>query len=173
MQWGWNPDTVAAVTTALAAVAAVVAGVFAWGAYRIEREREQRVADDAKRQQAQLISAWAVNREDADSEIGVELHVQNLSTAPVYEVSLGIEVAGKCSYAGWARVIPPSRTSPLVIPVTEERLKGWRQWAATRSRKPAPAPYVEFTFCDTAGSWWHRDTRGALAEIDREAKYRY
>ena len=62
MQWGWNPDTVAAITTALAAIAAVVAGFFAWGAYRIEREREQRVADEAKRQQAQLISAWAVNR---------------------------------------------------------------------------------------------------------------
>lgn len=37
MGWGWNPDSVAAAATALAAIAAVAAGIFAAGAYRTER----------------------------------------------------------------------------------------------------------------------------------------
>lgn len=57
MQWGWNPDSVAAVTTTLAAVAAAVAGYFAWGAYKLERKREKRVSTSMKRQQAEMVAA--------------------------------------------------------------------------------------------------------------------
>ncbi|WP_341935891.1 hypothetical protein MRBLWO14_001568 [Microbacterium sp. LWO14-1.2] len=170
MQWGWNPDTVAAVTTALAALAAIVAGYFAWGAYALERRRELIESERDKRAVAEQVSAWAEVREEP-AGTRVDIHVQNLAASPVYEVRLGIEASGKCNYAGWARVIPPSRDVPSVVEVTPERLERWDRW--TRSRIPKPVPYIEFTFCDAAGAWWHRSARGVLTEITDSEKYRY
>lgn len=171
MQWGWNPDTIAAITTALAAFAAAIAGYFAWGAYQLERRREKRVSENLKRQQAEMVSAWTVVKEGADGESYIELRVQNLASAPVYEVTLGVQLGGACAYAAKVRVVPPSGRDPLVVKLTDRGLERWLAWAKGRARKLAP--YVEFTFCDTAGAWWYRDTRGSLAEINADAKYRY
>ncbi|MFK3677074.1 hypothetical protein ACI2IP_05050 [Microbacterium sp. NPDC090218] len=171
MQWGWNPDTIAAITTALAAIAAMVAGYFAWGAYKLERAREKRVSENLKRQQAEMVSAWTVVRQGPDGESHIELHVQNLASAPVYEVRLGVEIGTTCVYGGWARVLPPSARDPLLVRVADRGLESWRDWVRGRATKTAP--YVEITFCDTAGTWWLRETGGALREIDPSEKYRY
>jgi hypothetical protein len=171
MQWGWNPDSIAAITTALAALAAAVAGYFAWGAYKLERDREKRLSESQKRQQAELVSAWTVVETTADGESCIELRVQNLASAPVYEVTLGVQLGKACAYAAKVRVVPPSGRDPLVVKLTEKGLQRWLDWAKGPARKLAP--YVEFTFCDTAGAWWYRDTRGTLVEIDPKDKYRY
>lgn len=171
MQWGWNPDSIAAITTVLAALAAAFAGYYAWGAYKLERDREKRSSEKLKRQQAEMVSAWSVVREGDDGEFHVELLVQNLASAPIYEVRLGLEIGGPCFYAGWARIVPPSVRDPLLVPVAKNGHETWRKWVKGRATKAAP--YVELTFCDTAGTWWHRDTRGALVEIDARDNYRY
>lgn len=193
MQWGWNPDTVAAITTALAAIAAVVAGFFAWGAYKSEqegrrlsrdahdlaqktheasRQREQRASEDKKRKQAEMVSAWAVVCAGDDGESYVEVCVQNLSSAPVYSVSLGALLSRDTAvYAGWARVVPPSGRNPSIITVKDAAVEAWRRWASVRT--PKPAPYVEFTFHDASGHWWLRDGRGVLSEIVEAEAYRY
>lgn len=170
MEWGWNPDTVAATTTAIAAVAAIVAGIFAWSAYALERRRESSESRRARRAMAEQVSAWAEVREEAGMT-HVDIHVQNLASSPVYEARFGIEASGRCNYAGYARVVPPSRSAPLVIEVTQERSERWERWM--RSRVPKPTPYIELTFCDAAGAWWHRDSRGLLCEITHLQKYRY
>ena len=189
MQWGWNPDTVAAITTALAAIAAVVAGFFAWGAYQAERdarglakkahelaerahlasqERELLASQDKKRKQAGMVSAWAVVTE-ADT---IELCVQNLSSAPVYEVCLGVILSnGSGVYARRARVIPPSGRNPSTFDVKDGAVDAWQRWA--KSRTPKPVPFVEFTFHDASGNWWLRDGHGVLEEITKEDAYRY
>ncbi|WP_431792080.1 hypothetical protein [Microbacterium paraoxydans] len=171
MQWGWNPDSVAAMTTVLAAAAAVVAGLYAWRAYRLERAREDRASVAMKRQQAEMVSAWTVIQQGENGENYVELRVQNLGSAPVYEVTLGIQLGSVCSYAAKTRVVPPSGRNPMEVRLTERGLERWLTWAKGPARKLAP--YVELTFCDSAGAWWFRDTRGALVEIDSERRYLY
>ena len=189
MQWGWNPDTVAAITTALAALAAVIAGFFAWGAYQAERDardlakqahklaedahragldREQRAFEDKKRKQAEMVSAWTVLTEDDT----IELRVQNLSSAPVYSACLGIVLSnGSAVYARRARVIPPSGRSPMSIEIKESAVEAWQRWA--KNRMPKPVPFVEFTFHDASGNWWFRDGSGSLIETTENEAYRY
>lgn len=191
MQWGWNPDTVEAVTTALAAVAAVAAGIFAWGAYRAERDarelakrsheltesahesgrqRDLRELEEKKRAQAELVSAWAVTGEEEQPWAGVR--IQNLSSAPVYSVSLGLVLKGEQSvYGGWVRVLPPTGSEPMQESIKDAALDAWRRWAG--ARRPLPVPLVEFTFHDAAGRWWLRDGDGVLCEISEDERWRY
>ncbi|MFK3834533.1 hypothetical protein [Microbacterium sp. NPDC087868] len=192
MQWGWNPDSIAALTTALAAVAAVVAGYFAWKAYQAESdarglaikahdlaerahdariEREQLLEKEKERAQAEMVSAWAVVVE-AGGEKCVEVHVQNLSPAPVYSVRLGFELAGSPNlYAGWARVLPPTPGVPERPKVHDDATRDWRIWGRRRGRHAAP--YVELTFHDASGRWWYRDGHGVLAETTEKDAWRY
>lgn len=193
MEWGWNPDTVAAITTALAAIAAVVAGFFAWAAYSAERdartlakkahdlaesahvaarEREQRASQDKRRKQAEAVSAWAVVCEAPGEEHYIDVCVQNLSSAPVYAVRLGILLSQDSAvYAGWERVLPPSGRMPTAVAVKDAAIESWRRWAKPRASKPAP--YVEFTFRDASDAWWLRDGHGVLSEISEDEAYRY
>lgn len=191
MQWGWNPDSIAALTTALAALAAVVAGFFAWGAYRAESEardlarqgqalaergleadraREARELELERRAQAELVSAWAVVRDSAVPS--VELRVQNLSAAPVYAVTAGFELTGFSSqYAKWIRVLPSTGSEARNENVKDGAIAGWTKWIG--SRRPCPVPYVEFTFRDARGAWWLRDGSGVLSEISESERWRY
>lgn len=193
MQWGWNPDTVAAITTALAAIAAVVAGFFAWGAYQAERDardlakkahelaessheaarqREQRASNDKRRKQAEAVSAWAVVCESPGADDYIDVCVQNLSSAPVYAVRLGVLLSQDSAvYAGWERVLPPTGRMPKPVSVKDAAIESWRRWAKPRSSKPAP--YVELTFRDASDTWWLRDGHGVLSEIDEDDAYRY
>lgn len=169
--WGWNPETVSAITATLAALSAVVAGYLAWRVYRLERERERRASERLKRHQAELISAWTVVKRGADDRSSVELRVQNLGSAPVYEVTLGVQLGTVCSYAAKKRVVPPTGHESVAVELTEKGLERWRRWATGPVR--SLPPYAEFTFCDAAGAWWFRDTRGALVEIQENQKYLY
>lgn len=110
-------------------------------------------------------------KEGEDGESYIELRVQNLGSAPVYEVTFGAQLGTVCSYAAKARVVPPSGRDALAIKLTEKGLERWLRWAKGPARRLAP--YVEFTFCDTAGAWWFRDIRGVLSEIDEEHRYLY
>lgn len=167
--------------TGVAALAAVVAGGFAWTAYRAEsesrrlaeksyqadRDREQRELEEKKRAQAELVSAWGVAEGD-----GVAICVQNLSASPVYNMRLGLFVRkGECRYAGWVRVMPPTSAGARGVDVKPDALDAWAE--ADGSRKRVPTPLVEFTFRDAAGRWWWRDENGVLTEIDESRKYRY
>lgn len=191
MQWGWNPDSFAAIMTALAALAAVVAGGFAWFAYRAERdarelarqshatteksyqaerEREQRDLEDRERAQAEMVSAWAVI--GPGDEPTVEICIQNLSAAPVYSVRLGLFAKkSDCNYAGWVRVLPPTGSVTRQEPVHHTAAQAWKKYDGARAAKPMPM--VEFTFHDAAGRWWLRDEHGVLTEIAENENWRY
>ena len=185
MGWGWNPETVEALATAVAAVAAIAAGIFAGNAYRAEREtralakrghaitedRERRELEDKRRGQAELVAAWAVVSDDAQTT-NVEVCIQNLSAAPVYAVSLGFVLTGQESvYARWVRVLAPSNGVQTLRPVKPFAVERWRAWCGGRRRMADPL--VEFTFRDAAGRWWLRDAEGVLSEIDESSRWRY
>lgn len=185
MGWGWNPETVEALATAVAAVAAIAAGIFAGSAYRAEREtralaekghaitedRERRELEDKRRAQAELVAAWAVVLDDAQTT-NVEVCIQNLSAAPVYAVSVGFVLTGQESvYARWVRVLAPTNGAQTLRPVKPFAAERWRAWCG--GRRPMADPLVEFTFRDTAGRWWLRDAEGVLSEIDEGSRWRY
>lgn len=191
MQWGWNPDTIEAITTALAAIAAVVAGFFAWRAYQAEsdardlarlahdvaesafkadRDREVRELEEKQRAQAEMVSAWAVIG-DGD-EPSVEICIQNLSPTPVFAVCLGMVVRkGVALYARRVRVLPPSGREPRQESVKDAAADAWRTSHGARTWRTVPL--VEFTFHDAAGRWWFRDEHGVLTEISERESWRY
>ncbi len=193
MQWGWNPDSFAAIATVLAAAAAMIAGVFAWLAYRAERdarqlaskahdlterahsdriEREQQREKEKERAQAEMVSAWTVVVEAEGGGKGVEMYVQNLSSAPVYSVCLGFVLPSAVDvYAGRVRLVPPNQKHPVLVAVKPRAVGEWRSWAV--GARAQAAPYVELTFHDAAGRWWYRDGHGVLAETTETDAYRY
>lgn len=118
MEWGWNPDTVVAVSTFIAMLAAIAAGIFAGISFvqmkRQAREAEQQTAharrqveesekqtQEAREQSAAAAEqlAWArMDRERAQADSiaawtepdgdGVVVVVQNQSLTPIYDVRL-------------------------------------------------------------------------------------
>lgn len=181
MEWGWNPDTLEAAATSVAAAAAIIAGIFAWGAYRAERaahrlalealateqQRDERALAEKERAQAEAVSAWTQHN---TSDETLSLIVQNLSSAPIYSVRLGVVLGRIAYYAGWVRVLPPTST-PTVVPLHENTVPRWLEWRATHER--VPTVLVEATYADAAGRWWFRNALGALREIDENDAYRY
>lgn len=183
MEWGWNPDTVGAVTTALAAVAAVVAGIFAGGAYRAERqahqlavqsreaeqERDAATAEEKRRAQADLVAVWTEVVDSPDART-LRIVAQNASATPVFALRIGVVLGAKPVYARWVRLLPPGG-APQHYDLKEYAHEQWRRWAAGRGT--VPEAYVEYTFRDAGGRHWLRDSQGALTEIDEDQAWRY
>lgn len=156
MDWGWNPDTVAALATALATVAAIAAGILAWRALANERKVVADLAREKHQRQADQVSAW--------HGPGQTFILRNASDAPIYRARFWLHLAGRDpQYAKWQRIVPPA-TEPLTIKVKSEAREVWTAWE--RSRKSKPAPLFEFTFCDARGQWWWRTQHGELKPID-------
>ncbi|WP_435771805.1 hypothetical protein [Nocardioides sp. SYSU DS0651] len=166
MRWGWNPDSLAAAATVGAAVAAIVAGYFAWLAYSIQR------AEQVQRH-AQQLAAWEARETPASAaaENCLAIVVQNSSSLPFYRVRFWVKLGMMAPvYAGWMRVVPPTG-STVPLQLHEGCTTAWDIWRSSGTRNPTVP--VEFTFLDASGTWWLRSFEGGLTRINESDAYRY
>ena len=183
MEWGWNPDTVVAIATFLAMLAATAAGIFA-GISFVQMKKQAREAEKQTahaRQQAEAATKqleWArIDREREHAESvaawteyeGDELRVvvQNRSSAPIYDVRLasclGTKNRPEYYYAARKNMVPPSTGHGHVIDpawATKAHLDDWI------SRNPKnPQPRVDLIFYDKFGVQWRRSQDGRLEQF--------
>ena len=180
MGWGWNPDTVIAVATFVAMLAATAAGIFA-GISFVQMKKQALEAEKQTahaRQQAEAASKqleWARidrEREHAESVAAwteldgndLKVVVQNRSFAPIYDVRiascLGTQANPEFYYAARKNMVPPSADRGHIIDpawATKANLDGW----VTRHPKN-PHPRVDLIFFDKFGVQWRRRYDGLL-----------
>lgn len=184
--WQWarpTPDTelaqwipaIAAVATLLAAI---VAAVYASGAFRVEWRREQRLLDDAERSQAVTFAAWGTpggvsSSRDQDGNItyafeGAVIQLRNGSDLPIYDVlflarvysaDAGLEaVEMSTREENLVDLVPPQQTTQLV---TSRRIVVVAPvHHGTAPREPVMTLRVAVQFRDTAGTYWRRHANG-------------
>ncbi|MCB2413264.1 hypothetical protein LGT39_10460 [Demequina sp. TTPB684] len=137
--------------------AAVVAAIYAHRSWRIAQKSASDRFEFARRKQAAAISAWT-----ADAGPGrLAVVVSNASDAPVFRLNartvLAPPAGGRELGLRRVEIVPPNSREFVV----EYEL----------SERDSDADfYVEVTFSDASGAWWHRDYRGVLTE-DLSEKY--
>jgi len=128
-------------------------GAFATGMvlFRREHQREAALAEDARRGQAVMVSAWIEVARVAGGAPELFFHVHNASQMPIYEVSVrnAIVDAGEPEEAEFIGLVPPGQTIRRPAP---------KEWLASYH---SPEP-VEIEFLDSSGRRWTRDEQGAL-----------
>ena len=77
-----------AVSTSVGVIAAILAGVYAARAFGRESRRDELREQEARRSQAEKISAWIVCRRHANRNTLVTVKAVNMSDQPVYQVSV-------------------------------------------------------------------------------------
>ena len=186
MEWGWNPDTVIAVATFLAMLAATAAGIFAGISFvqmkkqareaarqtalvqqQAEAASEQlKIAQTAReREHAESVAAWT--EFEGDDLIVV---VQNRSFAPIYDVRLasclGTRSTAKYYYAARKTLVPPSHDRGHIVNpglATTANLADW-----VRRHPKNPHPPVDIIFYDKFGVQWRRDRFGKLEPYEAQ-----
>lgn len=169
----------------LTLVAAVVAGVYAAGAFRLESDREEQWSVAQRRAQARLIAAWPDSvhpyhesniHDSASSEPAlVFVAFRNASDLPVVQVKADVYVNVRPKYAGRYEVTTYSlggASMPVLPPDLEPKLVG------VRTDRPEGMPQrlglageveydvtIELTFTDSAGVRWSRSTEGLLIDL--------
>lgn len=185
--WGWHPASVEAGATLVAAVAAIIAGFFAWKSYTKMRDQNaqlqsqtlnmqeqtkqlqeqfQHVLDKEKRSHAESIAAWATA---AETEVGetLELCIVNSGKTPVYDVRLALVLgsARRPSFvpATTRNFLPPTQGSPASWETKKSNvIEAWRHWRSHGLRTVNRDPLVEIVFRDSLGTQWMRDAKGEL-----------
>jgi hypothetical protein len=156
LDWGTVPDWLAGIGT-LAAFFVALRVL----AKELEARLEQ--AEDRRREQARLVSAWVSTPED-DLPPEFTLIVRNGSNEPVYQVK-----ASMVPYDSPYGSDPEDGTGqPRSVVETSEILppgKDWQTYFDPRSRI-VPGP-VSMSFTDAAGRRWTRYPDGRLVEPDR------
>lgn len=149
---GW----IEAVATALALLAAMIAAIFAVGAFRIETARERRWEDSAARAQAEVVAAWGHRG---------EVIIVNGSALPVYDVQLVVLIRGK-SVAMKLNHLQPTDVGGRKVRETVFLKHFDTQYrAADAAGEGMPSTLVVIEFSDAAGQRWLRDARGRLSRL--------
>ncbi len=151
LNWGDVPTWIASIGT-LAAISIAL--------WQILGDR-RRAAEQQRRAQAELISAWYAGADHDHSR----LVIRNASDQPIYEAVVVLVINGRSG-----REAPPEyRRILLVVPPGTYRIQapiGWRGMGAT--------PGAEVAFTDRTGeAYWVRRAGGSLTEIDQTAIEHY
>lgn len=174
----WLPGVASAATL----IAAVVAAVYAAGAFRIEHRREQRLIDDAERAQAVTFAVWGspggfgrtVDHEGnaVYSFDAATIMLRNGSELPIYDVTYAATLRAVPTSAPWGGPVElqrPSGNRVALVPPRETTQVGAGSSVAV---VPASEPITGFTpmptlqihvavqFRDTAGNYWRRHSNG-------------
>ncbi len=157
--WGWNPETLSAIATTLAALAAISALATFWWRWRDKRDE----AHHAKRRDAEDFRVWTEKEGDE-----LFMFVFNGAANPVFDVRVAIDLVsrnGSDKRYAMSRACVPSRRGldPVRRALSKSVREDWEPWAKKRSVNDEPM--VEYHFRDTAGIWWQRTTDGRLIEI--------
>lgn len=190
VEHGSVAEWVSAVATVAAVIAAVYAGIQAADVLRLERNREERIEEDRRRQQAALVAAWTTFELTHGLQRGqqkviivrVEVHTRNASPVPVTQMRISMTVvqvkllpSGQphplspnfrvASFEHVVGLVPPTaETIESVIPVPEHQ-----RARVLSALSDDPSLHVELQssveFMDAAGVRWRRDHRGTLVEL--------
>lgn len=168
----WNeyfPAWLEAFSTALGFIAAAAAAVYAARVYGREAEREKRIEDAQRKEQASLVSGWVGSKEIMEPvqggaiALGVGgggqrmrirngLYLRNASQLPVFDVTTALIYEGERFELPPVAVIPPSSE-----PIFHELLaKAPDDWDGTGG--------LQVGFRDTSGVEWLRLRDGRLIE---------
>lgn len=175
-----------AISTFLALAAAGVASVFAWRAFQLEVQREDRYAKERDRAQAERFSGWCDEVEDNVSIDGTQywsglvdaIYLRNASDLPVYRV-FGIVRTADGTRMGDLEIgiVPPSDELKVVTFTTEiaHEVDAARREHERRAAANAAAAFqilesfrlqVELLFTDAANVGWRRLADGKLVPIN-------
>ena len=128
-------------------------GAFATGMvlFRREHHREAALAEEARRGQAVMVSAWIEAARSPTGVLELAFHVHNASQMPIYEVSVRNSIADtdEPEETEFIGLVPPGQTIRRPAP------RGWL--ASYHSPEP-----VEIEFLDSGGHRWARDEQGTL-----------
>lgn len=136
------------VFAALGTVGAFTTGMIL---FRREHHREAARAEEERRAQAVMVSAWIEAVRSPSGARELLFHVHNASQMPIYEVALrnptpDDEEPDEAEFIG---LVPPGQTVRRPAP---------KKWL-TSYFSPEP---VEIEFLDSSGRRWTRDEQGAL-----------
>lgn len=168
-------------------VAAVVAGIYAAGAFRLEADREQRRIESDRQEQARLVAAWPlgvdlgliqVGDQQDTGPVGVRVHVRNFWLLPVTNVNVSVVVT-MFEVANGERV-PGGREESWVFGRWEEALipPTYDQQHVVKPMRPPIRPEdfglssavvdysaaVGIEFVDSTNVSWVRTPEGVLHE---------
>lgn len=144
------------VPTWVATLGAGVAAFYAYGAYKIESERDRRQSDMAEQEQASRVAVWPEQRDNPETGMPAEaewIHLRNASQLPVYEARLF-----SYSYS------PPESEAATAESVFPLGIVGPSDKPQAHFVKVSPRNSYQYAivFRDAAGVTWHRDRRGVL-----------
>ncbi len=158
-----------ALSTAVGVAAAIAAGVFAALAYLRERARDEQRAEDDRRSQAVLVSAWAefgVARADRLGEnvipMSATASVRNGSSDPIYGLMLWWSYADRFLVGQPIYLVPPETTLTLDPP---EEVRAARELRRVTARNSPAVLGQAIGFVDRREQAWIRDRMGKLKEV--------
>ncbi|AMT93089.1 hypothetical protein A2T55_04225 [Brevibacterium linens] len=188
MEWGWNPDTVIAVATFVAMLAATAAGIFAGISFvqmkkqALEAEKQtaharqqaeaaakqlQWARIDREREHAESVAAWTEFEDD-----NLIVIVQNRSYAPIYDVRLasclGTQGNPELYYAARKNLVPPSADRGHIIDPAWATKANIDDWVSRHPKNPHPR--VDLIFFDKFGVQWRRSQNGRLEKFPNESE---
>jgi hypothetical protein len=164
VEWGDVPTWVQAAATVSLFAAAVVAGWYTHRIYKIEKLRDDRIAQERRAHQANRVAAWV----EIQSEQCV---IANLSNLPIYYVTLVYAVVDDHGYRHLGSVrgfeILPPGTATRPVP---QEIRGSDLWAQINDgiSRQESALRVQVHFVDSAGQHWVRNYNGGLEDKDNE-----
>lgn len=124
-----------------------LAAVGTVGALLVSLSLLRRAADDRRREQARLVSAWGTGTPQGDHNV-LTYFVRNNSQEPVYNVILNVMCGVRGTFVHYLGPLGPGEKREIEI-----LLPGY-----PRSEYPP-----SLSFVDSAGRSWLRDDRGRLA----------
>jgi len=145
---GTVPDWVGAISTLMAFIAAVVAGWFAYGAFKLQERQERDRIEANRRRQAECVVAWFNHGGHGDGHGGPEVMFFNGSGLPVWEVEMHLSHGPKRDIAEIG--FQPPTSEPVNTNV----------WAWDYDHRYSYGIVIEFR--DAAGMVWRRDSAGFL-----------
>jgi hypothetical protein len=149
-----DSDWLGAFADSFSAVGTVGAFLVGFMLLRREHRREAERSEDARRVQAERISAWVEMFRKADGDRELAFHIHNASDMPIYEVELPMPAYGEEEQRSeFIGLVPPGRTVQRPAPA---------DWLRTYV-EPEP---IQIEFLDSSGRRWSRDEQGALSRTE-------
>lgn len=177
---------VEAIATVLALAAAAAAAVFAWRAFQLEVQREERFTEDRRRSQAERFSGWcdeAQHEIEQDGKVlwnGVvdAIYLRNASDLPMNRVHGVVRSADGTDLGSLQIGTVPPNDKPQVFYFTQEIAENVDEAKREHERRAARAAstsivipeafqlQVELWFTDAANVDWRRRADGELLPIN-------
>jgi hypothetical protein len=171
-RWSMIGSLVSAGATVMGVILAGVGGIVAYRLYKVETERDLRIAEEALRQQAAMIAFWVR---------GGQVFVGNHSPLPIYNVMVArphlIDAKPRTPIQNFRVMVDGQRVNgllPGMIGTVELDVKATAQ-ATGAEVLLAAGPNLVLLFRDNAGVRWLRTIEGRLIiddspEPDRDLK---